>query len=206
MNNQRGGILSKMIIIPVATACMASLFFLGYYMGKRQARTNQADITVPLPEVVSKNIPTTNDFTFFKTLSDKDNRTVSIELKPKSEASTPARATESTRQARQASKAEPAVSAKQQTSDREQAAPRATSSKMRYTLQTASYQDRAMADEDVRRLKQHGFAAFVVSSAIPGKGTWFRVRLGSFPNKSAAEKLQKDLHSKEGITAFVLAE
>jgi cell division septation protein DedD len=63
-----------------------------------------------------------------------------------------------------------------------------------------------MADEEVRKLKKRGYAAFIASADVPGKGTWHRVRLGSFTNKIAAENLQKTLHAKEGINPMVTLE
>jgi cell division septation protein DedD len=63
-----------------------------------------------------------------------------------------------------------------------------------------------MAEDEVKRLKKRGFAAFVVSSELPGKGVWHRVRLGSFSSRAAAEKLQKAIHEKEKILAIVVLE
>jgi cell division septation protein DedD len=55
-------------------------------------------------------------------------------------------------------------------------------------------------------MKTRGYAAFIVSSNLPDKGTWYRVRLGSFSNKAAAEKLLKQLQAKEGISSFITIE
>ena len=63
-----------------------------------------------------------------------------------------------------------------------------------------------MAQDEVKRLKRRGFAAFVVSSELPGKGVWHRVRLGSFTNKAAAERLQKSVREKEGLSTIVVLE
>ena len=38
----------------------------------------------------------------------------------------------------------------------------------------------------VDRLKKSGFDAYRMSADIPGKGTWHRVRVGSFPDRDAA--------------------
>jgi len=78
--------------------------------------------------------------------------------------------------------------------------------KVRYTLQLASYQDKTAAENDVKKMKQRGYAAFIVSADVPGKGLWHRVRLGSFANKVAAEKLQKELNSKEGLSPIIIME
>jgi cell division septation protein DedD len=63
--------------------------------------------------------------------------------------------------------------------------------KIRYTLQIASYPDKDSAEADVKKMKQRGYAAFVMSSNLEEKGTWYRVRLGSFSNRGAAEKLEE---------------
>jgi cell division protein FtsN len=203
MNNQQGGVLSKLFYIPIAVACMVGFFFLGYYVGKQQAGSNRNEIVVPLPEVVSQAVPTSGDYTFFKTLSDRENKTVSIELKPKPTRDAPAPQEKSKPQAAPAVSSSPP---REQVVKKEPAPERSASSKIRYTLQTASYQERSVAEHDVKNMKQQGFAAFVLPSEIPGKGTWYRVRLGSFANKGAAERLQKELRSKAGINSFVLIE
>jgi cell division septation protein DedD len=63
-----------------------------------------------------------------------------------------------------------------------------------------------MAEDEAKRLKKRRFAAFIVSSELPGKGVWHRVRLGSFSNRAGAEKLQKTIHDKEGILTIVVLE
>jgi cell division septation protein DedD len=115
-----------------------------------------------------------------------------IEITVEKEAALPARSNQvASKQPQQPAKREPAVS---------------TNVKARYTVQTASYQERAQAEDEVKRLKKRGFAAFIVSSELPGKGVWHRVRLGSFSNKAAAEKLQRTIHEKERILTIVVSE
>ena len=63
-----------------------------------------------------------------------------------------------------------------------------------------------MAEDEVKKMKKRGYAAFIASSELPGKGMWHRVRLGSFLNKAAAEKLQKTLHGKESISSIIVIE
>jgi cell division septation protein DedD len=211
INNQRGGIISKLFIIPIGVCLMAGFFFLGYYVGKYQSKTNRNEIVVPLPDVVSENLPKEKDFTFFKTLSDKGNKTVSIELKPNQEGETPG-AKEKAGSSKKESSAESrpdktATSPGRETiAKKEQVVIRESNPKMRYTLQLASYQEREMAEADVKKMKQRGYAAFMVASEVAGKGTWFRVRLGSYSSKASAEKMQKEVQAKEGITTFITLE
>ncbi len=231
MNNERGGILSKIVIVPAGVALMVCFFFLGYTVGKYQNKSGAtAEMAPPLPEMASSASHTAEEFTFYKTLTDKNDKTVSIDVKPK-----PAKA-ENTPGKQQASleshKAIPAESAPREkrieikiekepsTPDKHRPAatkqPQPPASKgpaadstgpqHRYTVQTASYQEKEMAEDEVKRLKKRGYAAFITSSEVPGKGMWHRVRLGSFLNKVAAEKLQKTLQAKEGVSPIVVIE
>ncbi len=65
-----------------------------------------------------------------------------------------------------------------------------------YTVQVSSWQSRSKADEEVTKLEQAGFPAFVESKAIGGE-TWYRVRVGKYPTSGEAraerDKLQKML-------------
>jgi cell division septation protein DedD len=229
MMNEQGGIISKLFIIPAGVALMVGFFFLGYYVGKYQNKSGvQGEIVPPLPEVVSKNLPKQEEFTFYKTLTDKENRTVTIDLKPKStaEEKQPDKKQSGTEepknkgeQAAMKDKKVEALAEKEKTA----LPPKQTVSKqppvqakkepalthvpkLRYTIQIASYQEKEMAEEEVKKLKTRGYAAFIVSSDVPDKGTWHRVRLGSFSNKAAAEKLLKQLQTKEGISPFITIE
>jgi cell division septation protein DedD len=205
--NQKGGIISRIIMIPAGVVLMAGFFFLGYYVGRYQSKSaGSGEIAQPLPEIASSSGVKQEEFTFYKTLTDKTDRTVSIDLKPKpvKEESKPVKQPISveapktisiplaTKQAPPPAKKEPAAAS--------------SSTKLRYTVQTASYKERYMAEDEVKRLKRRGFAAFVVSSELPGKGVWHRVRLGSFSNKAAAEKLQKSVRDKEGLSTLVVME
>lgn len=223
MNNERGGIISKLFIIPIGVALMIGFFFLGYYVGKYQSKTNQSEIVVPLPEVVSKNLPKKEDFTFYKTLTDKGDKTVSIDLKPEkkqADAGKKADAEQEKRKPEPNKDNKPEVKPEKPAAIKERDAkplppkketpkgpqPAKKEPKLRYTLQTASYQEKSMAEDDVRRLKQQGYAAFVQGTEIGGKGMWYRVRLGSFSSKASAEKLQKELQAKVGVTPIITTE
>jgi cell division septation protein DedD len=203
MNNERGGIISKIFIIPVGVALMVGFFFLGYYVGKYQNKSvASGEIAAPLPEIASVTGRKMEEFTFYKTLTDKNDKTVSIELKPRQmkEDPNPGKGAFSSENTNQAESKQPPQPAK-----REPAAA-STSVKLRYTVQTASFQERAMAEDEVKRLKQRGFSAFIVSSEMPGKGVWHRVRIGSFSNRGAAEKIQKTIHERSGLLTIVVLE
>jgi cell division septation protein DedD len=224
MNDQRGGIISKIFIIPVGVVVIIGVFTLGYYMGKEQAgKTASSEKPAALPEVVSQYLPKKDDFTFYKTLTEKGEKTVSIDLKPKPKGEDPAPvkkegagpAGEAKQKQQEAPKvlevkpdrpsAVKQLAAKPQVQQAKKEPPQ-PSSKVRYTIQVGSYPEKAMAEDAMKNMKKRGYAAFVVASAIPEKGTWYRVRVGSFANKPSAEKLAKELKSKEGVEGFITTE
>ncbi len=205
MDNERGGIISKVFIIPAGVVVIIAVFLAGYFVGKRQAvRTAEAEKPPALPEVLSQYVPDKAEFTFYKTLTDKGEKSVSIDLKtrPLPQEKDPDPAAPSKSSAPAARPPKPAA----QTAKKENPPAAAASSKVRYSIQVGSYEDKAMAEEDAREMKKKGYDAFVVSADIPEKGTWHRVRIGRFPNKQAAERLANELKSKEGVTSFVTVE
>ncbi len=64
------------------------------------------------------------------------------------------------------------------------------------TIQVASLKDPKVADRMVARLKDKWYPAYRTVAKIPGKGVWYRVRIGSFRGKveaqSTLERLKKD--------------
>ena len=231
MNNERGGILSKLFVIPIGVALMVGFFFLGFYVGKYQSKSSSQGVVMPpLPDIVSKNNPKPEEFTFYKTLTDKEDKTVSIDLKPKATAEKKGTEKKQVMNEESRSTATLLTQKDQKTAIKNEKAvqsppvreadvkkkavlavkePKATASsnpKIRYTLQLASYQERELAEEDVKKMKKQGYAAFIVSSQLPDKGLWYRVRVGSFSNKASAEKLKKEIHAKAGVSTIVVME
>lgn len=72
-----------------------------------------------------------------------------------------------------------------------------------WTLQLAAYQDRAEADRFAAGLRDRGYGPYLVEAAIPGKGTWFRVRLGHFATKEAATGYLTDFKRETSMSAIV---
>ncbi len=64
------------------------------------------------------------------------------------------------------------------------------------TIQVASLKDPEAADRMVAKLKDKWYPAYRSVAEIPGKGVWYRVRIGSFRRKAEAqstlERLKKD--------------
>ena len=230
MNNQRGGIISKVFLIPAGVVVIIGAFIAGYYTGLDKGKQEAFAEKLPaLPEVVSEYLPKKEDFTFYKTLTEKGDKTVSIDLKPKQR---PEETTASKKEHDGSSQDEvksikqnatkqpevnverpttpqpksPAARPQPQTANKDTASAKTVAPKLRYTIQVGSYPEKAMADDEARNMKKKGYAAFVVATDLADKGKWFRVRIGSFSNKQSAEKLAKELKSKEGIDGFITAE
>jgi cell division septation protein DedD len=52
-------------------------------------------------------------------------------------------------------------------------------------------------------LREKGYAPYIVTAEVPGKGTWYRVRMGSFPTKDAATRYLQDFKRETQAEAFV---
>ena len=74
-----------------------------------------------------------------------------------------------------------------------------------FTLQLSAFQNRPEADRFAAKLRDRGYAPFIVSAEVPGKGTWYRVRMGSFASKEAASRYLTDFKRETQLQAFVAA-
>ncbi len=79
---------------------------------------------------------------------------------------------------------------------------KAEDSAKRYTVQAASCTVRKEAEAVKEALDRKGLLSFVVESKIPGKGIWYRVRLGSHLDLDTANKIA----AKVGKNAIVIPE
>ncbi len=72
-----------------------------------------------------------------------------------------------------------------------------------FTLQLSASQNKTEADRFATRLRDRGYAPFIVEATVPGKGTWYRVRMGSFASKEAATRYLQDFRRETQLDAFV---
>ena len=71
--------------------------------------------------------------------------------------------------------------------------------KGRFTIQIAALQDAKSAEKLVAALRKKGFRAYQIRSQVAGKGVWYRVRVGAFEDRGAANKILAKLKaSKHG--------
>jgi DedD protein len=65
------------------------------------------------------------------------------------------------------------------------------------TIQVASVRNAQDADRLVEKLQKAGYPAYREIGKIPGKGTWYRVRVGQYGTRSEAQKIFEQL-KKDG--------
>lgn len=72
-----------------------------------------------------------------------------------------------------------------------------------FTIQVASLKDSEIADKLVSRFKKRGYPAYRSIGKVPGKGIWYRVRVGYFNSRSEAGPTLKRL-KKEKMNAIIV--
>ncbi|NNL78439.1 MAG: hypothetical protein HKO68_19085 [Desulfobacterales bacterium] len=72
-----------------------------------------------------------------------------------------------------------------------------------YTIQAASVKAVKDADQLVAALKKKGFSAYRAIGKIPGKGIWYRVRIGEYTRRTDARPTLEKL-KKEGMKPIVV--
>ena len=73
-----------------------------------------------------------------------------------------------------------------------------------WVIQVAATQDKAYGNQLTENLKKMGFRAYLTSAEVSGKGTWYRIRVGGYADRSGAEadyeRLKKERFSPMIIT------
>ena len=75
----------------------------------------------------------------------------------------------------------------------------------RLTVQVASVKDPEDANNVITKLKSKGFPAYKTIARIPGKGIWFRVRVGPFESRTEADNMLIRL-KKEKFKGIILSD
>jgi cell division protein FtsN len=78
-----------------------------------------------------------------------------------------------------------------------------TQNNNQFTIQVASLKDSKVADKLINRLKKGGYPAYRSLGKVPGKGIWYRVRVGYFNSRSEADSTLSRL-KKEKIDAIIV--
>jgi cell division septation protein DedD len=76
--------------------------------------------------------------------------------------------------------------------------------KTRFTLQLSSFQDRSEAEAFLAATRSAGFQPYLTEADVTGKGTFYRVRLGSYRSLDAANDAKADYEKASKKTAQVM--
>lgn len=74
-----------------------------------------------------------------------------------------------------------------------------------FSIQVGSYQSEDEANQMRAKWKKKGYSAFVTSGEVPGRGIWYRVRIGKFGTKSEANAYLDKLKTREKVEALVVS-
>ena len=72
-----------------------------------------------------------------------------------------------------------------------------------FTLQLSSFADKGDADAFAQKLRAGGLKPQVVRSEVPGKGTFYRVRVGDYASRPSAEQAARRLREKQHSVAII---
>lgn len=87
--------------------------------------------------------------------------------------------------------------------DKDKDKDKSDSKKARYTLQLSSFQERAEAESFLVELRAAGYAPTLTQAEVEGRGTFFRVRLGSYPSYDSAVEAKQEFERKVSRIAYV---
>jgi cell division septation protein DedD len=76
--------------------------------------------------------------------------------------------------------------------------------KVRFTLQLSSFQDRSEAEAFLSATKAAGFQPYLTEADVSGKGTFYRVRLGSYRSMEAANHAKSEYEKSSRKSAQVM--
>jgi cell division septation protein DedD len=73
-----------------------------------------------------------------------------------------------------------------------------------FQLQVSSFATPAEAKSFADQLRARGHKAYVVEAHVPGRGTWYRVRIGPFANQHAASSYRTAFEAREHVVPFIV--
>jgi cell division septation protein DedD len=73
-----------------------------------------------------------------------------------------------------------------------------------FILQVISYEEKDDADAFASALRDRGHEAFVAAGHVDGRGRTFRVRIGPFKNKQAADAYRREFEQRERMNTIVV--
>jgi cell division septation protein DedD len=73
-----------------------------------------------------------------------------------------------------------------------------------FQLQVSSFRTQNEADQFSTQLRARGHKAYVVEAHVPGRGTWYRVRIGPFASQHAAASYRSGFEGREHVVPFIV--
>jgi cell division septation protein DedD len=83
-------------------------------------------------------------------------------------------------------------------------AEKAKEAKQRFTLQLSSFQDKAEAEAFLSSVKAQGYQAQITQAEVEGKGTFYRVRMGTYRSLDAATSAKADFEKTSSKSASIM--
>ena len=68
----------------------------------------------------------------------------------------------------------------------------------------SSFRTQGEAQGFADQLRARTHKAYVVEAHVPGRGTWFRVRIGPFQTKNAATAYRTGFEAREHVVPFIV--
>jgi DedD protein len=72
-----------------------------------------------------------------------------------------------------------------------------------FTLQLSAFPDKSDAEEFMHKIQAAGYKPFLVASEVPGKGVFFRVRVGDYATRQSAVDAKGEFERKQRMIAYV---
>jgi DedD protein len=73
-----------------------------------------------------------------------------------------------------------------------------------YQLQVSSFHTQAEAEAFAEQLRARGHRAYAIEARVPGRGTWYRVRIGPFEGQHAVMQYRAAFEAREHVVPFVV--
>jgi DedD protein len=73
-----------------------------------------------------------------------------------------------------------------------------------YQLQVSSFHTADEANGFAEQLRARNHKAYVVEAQVPGRGTWFRVRIGPFKDQHSAAAYRASFETREHVVPFIV--
>ncbi len=73
-----------------------------------------------------------------------------------------------------------------------------------YQLQVSSFRTQAEANQFATQLRARNHKAYVLEAHVPGRGTWYRVRIGPFTSQHSAAQYRAGFEGREHVVPFIV--